>query len=368
MRIARLAILPILWVCLALPAKAQTISWIDWADDAVVDGSSSGQIVNRNTAAPATITVAATSAPLTNNGGRTILAVPWSGFPSVNGVPGINTSVNSSYVVLTGTAAAPATNTFRFTSAGAPYALLNPILLFGWVDSGVEILNFPDVPNVAGAITVIDHNLTTAPTIAGNTVTVSGGANADRSGFAIQLKGAYSTVRYTAAMQNAASAADSDIITIIQPNYAVLKISRTWQVIDRTGLGAKAVPGNDMQFNVELTNEGGASADADTAFVVQTLPTNWAFFTGDADGAGAGTGPVQLTVLNGANVTLTQSATTGVAYSSSATAPTSFAQCSYTPTGTYDANVRHICISLKGSFASANPFPIARLLYLARIN
>lgn len=367
MKIARLAILTIFWTCLALPAKAQTISWIDWVPDSVIDGMATGTITNRNTASPTTLSVSLLSAPLTNNGGNTFGMV-WSGSTGTNGTPGITSGVTTAAVVLAGTLAAPATNTVQVTSGGMPFALVNPILLFNYINPTATLMTFPDVPNVPGSLVLLDHAFSAAPVINGNSVTYTGAGDNSNSSFAIQMKGTYSTIKFVANQTNGASPSDSYGFTLIQPNYAVLKISRTWQVIDKTGLGAKAYPGNDMQFNVELTNEGGASADADTAFVVQTLPTNWAFFTGDADGAGAGTGPVQLTVLNGANVTLTQSATTGVAYSSSATAPTSFAQCSYTPTGTYDANVRHICISLKGSFAAATPFPIARLLYLARIN
>lgn len=367
MKIARLAILTIFWTCLALPAQAQTISWIDWVPDSVIDGMATGTITNRNTASPTTLSVSLLSAPLTNNGGNTFGMV-WSGSTGTNGTPGITSGVTTAAVVLAGTLAAPATNTVQVTSGGMPFALVNPILLFNYINPTATLMTFPDVPNVPGSLVLLDHAFSAAPVINGNSVTYTGAGDNSNSSFAIQMKGTYSTIKFVANQTNGASPSDSYGFTLIQPNYAVLKISRTWQVIDKTGLGAKAYPGNDMQFNVELTNEGGASADADTAFVVQTLPTNWAFFTGDADGAGAGTGPVQLTVLNGANVTLTQSATTGVAYSSSATAPTSFAQCSYTPTGTYDANVRHICISLKGSFAAATPFPIARLLYLARIN
>jgi len=55
--------------------------------------------------------------------------------------------------------------------------------------------------------------------------------------------------------------------------------------------------------------------------------------------------------------TLTFSASGDIRCSNAATAPTSFASCTYTPSGAHDPAVRYICIKPKGSMAGSTGTP-----------
>lgn len=52
-----------------------------------------------------------------------------------------------------------------------------------------------------------------------------------------------------------------------------------------------------------------------------------------------------------------------------ATAPTTFAACTYVPTlnNTYDPAIRHICVNPKGALASGSPAPGYTIQFRARI-
>jgi len=54
---------------------------------------------------------------------------------------------------------------------------------------------------------------------------------------------------------------------------------------------------------------------------------------------------------------LTFTAATGIRYSSSATAPTTFAGCTYTPTSAYDAAVKFVCLNPRGTMAGSSGTP-----------
>lgn len=237
--------------------------------------------------------------------------------------------------------------------------MLNPVLLFDWVNSGTTYL-FSDVPDVPGAIVLIDHNLAVAPTITGNRVTASGGGTGD-SAFAIQIKGRYSRL----AFQGQANNSGSDGFTMVIPNHPVIAVSTAATVDPVTGIKGRAVPGAEVVHTADISNLGGAASNSNTVFFVSSLSAGQALFTGDLGAAGSG--PVALTTLNGAGVTLTPSASSGVRYSAAAAPPASFAACDYVPSGSFDPAVRHVCVQLAGALAAGDPDPVARLTYRVRI-
>ena len=159
---------------LAAPVAAQTASWIDWAADDINDGYTTGTIVNHNTATPAVIAIELTNTPVSHNAGNPFND-NWSSKAGTNDVPGITAAANTSGVTLVGSSTNPATNILTISANGNPYSVLNPVLLFDWIGAGTTYL-FSDVPDVPGAIVLIDHNLAVAPTITGNRVTASGAA------------------------------------------------------------------------------------------------------------------------------------------------------------------------------------------------
>ena len=76
--------------------------------------------------------------------------------------------------------------------------------------------------------------------------------------------------------------------------------------------------------------------------------------------------PAQIAVGTGSNPIFTQGAVasgltftagTDIKYSNSATAPASFAACTYTPVAAYDTAVRFICLNPKGVMAGSTGTP-----------
>ena len=76
--------------------------------------------------------------------------------------------------------------------------------------------------------------------------------------------------------------------------------------------------------------------------------------------------PSQMRVGTAATPTFTQgsptsgltfNATNDIRYSNAATAPTTYAGCTYTPTSAYDAAVRFICVNPKGTMAASTGTP-----------
>ena len=110
-----------------------------------------------------------------------------------------------------------------------------------------------------------------------------------------------------------------------------------------------AVPGSELVYTVTTTNAGSGLTDSNSILVLDTLPVRTTFFSGDYDGAGPVVGPLEFSA-NGS--TLTYTPATDIRYSNAASAPASFAACTYAPTSNYDANIRYICLNPKGAMAS----------------
>ncbi len=128
-----------------------------------------------------------------------------------------------------------------------------------------------------------------------------------------------------------------------------LAATKSVSVYNPGGATPFAIPGNDVVYALTVQNSGSGAVDADTVLIIDTLPAQVTFFNGDMDGAGPATGAVYFT-QSGAGLTF--SLASDVRYSNSATRPTTFAACSYTPAAGYDANVRHVCLNPKGAMAA----------------
>lgn len=111
------------------------------------------------------------------------------------------------------------------------------------------------------------------------------------------------------------------------------------------------VPGSDVIYSINVNYSSGNLIDKNGVLVIDQLPSNVTFFNGDYDGPGPATNPVGFT---NSGTSLNWSYPTNVRFSNSATAPTTFAECAYTPTAGYDPNVRYICINPSGVFAGGS--------------
>jgi hypothetical protein len=146
------------------------------------------------------------------------------------------------------------------------------------------------------------------------------------------------------------------------PILSMVKTSRPYTSLLT---GVFSVPGQDMEYTIQILNSGGSGYDKNSLFMFDTLPTTLEFYNGDFDDAGtATTDPILFSQTNaGLNYVYSRD----VAYSNSATAPTSMASCGYTPIAGYDANVKHICVSPDGVFAGSAALPSMTLKFRSRI-
>jgi len=125
------------------------------------------------------------------------------------------------------------------------------------------------------------------------------------------------------------------------------------------------IPGDDVIYEITVSNSGAGTPDADTVFVVDTLPNALTFFNGDMDGVGGATSdPVQF-VDGGAGVSFDYGS--DVAYSSDTVPPADFDDCTYSPAAGYDENVRYICIQPQGTMSGGDGSTFWSIRFRARI-
>ena len=130
------------------------------------------------------------------------------------------------------------------------------------------------------------------------------------------------------------------------PSLSVSKLSAIYA--DQGG-GVFALPEQDLEYTITVTNGGGGGQDNNSNFMVDSLPSTLTFHNDDFDGAGTLTGDPIYFTQSGADLSFTYADDVG--FSDSITAPTSLAQCTYVPVSVYDPEVRHICVNPKGTMA-----------------
>lgn len=137
-------------------------------------------------------------------------------------------------------------------------------------------------------------------------------------------------------------------------------------VWDPGNLGLYAIPGNDVIYTITSTNAGNVPSDTNSIFIVDKIPQNVTVYNADIDDTGPETTPVAFTQTGttGLNFTFAND----VGYSNAATAPLNMAQCNYTPSAGYDANITHICFNPKGQFLGGDPAPTFSVSFRARID
>ena len=139
--------------------------------------------------------------------------------------------------------------------------------------------------------------------------------------------------------------------------------SKTVSVWDPGNEGLYSVPGNDVVYEITVSNTGIGATDPNSVLLIDVMPPDVELFTGNFDGSG---NPVSFSQSTGAGLIWNYS--TDVGYSKSQTGkPTTFAQCNDPITAGYDAGVTYICFNPKGALASGNPDPEFTLSFRARI-
>ncbi len=145
-----------------------------------------------------------------------------------------------------------------------------------------------------------------------------------------------------------------------------IEISKTSAVWDPLLTNPFALPGNDVVYTIVIEKPvGSGTIDGGTIFLVDSLPSEISFYNGDVDDGGPQVNPVGFSQSNGS---LSFNYANDVGFSNATAAPSSFADCTYVPTSSYDANVRHICINPKGIMLAATSLQSFTLIFRSRIN
>ena len=125
-----------------------------------------------------------------------------------------------------------------------------------------------------------------------------------------------------------------------------LAASKSIETYDPNNIGLYSIPGNDVIYTISVENTGSQNVDDGSMLLIDILPSELSFYNADIDDAGPETDPVIFTD-NGTGLTFNFA--TDVGFSQSATAPTDFAACNYTPAAnSYDPLTTYICFNPKG--------------------
>ncbi len=143
---------------------------------------------------------------------------------------------------------------------------------------------------------------------------------------------------------------------------AQLNVALTTQPFDPGGGNAFSTPGSDVSLTATVTNTGAGSTQSNSIFTVISITNTNSFYNAETPAFG---GIVRFT---SASPLLTFTPATDMRFSSAATAPTDFAQCTYTPAAGYDPLVRYVCLNPKGSLPHSAPEHQFSIQLRARIN
>jgi hypothetical protein len=133
-------------------------------------------------------------------------------------------------------------------------------------------------------------------------------------------------------------------------NNATLDTIKTLSIVSDPANGTinpKLIPGAVVRYAIQVSNTGNTAVTSNSIFIVDDLPSTIAVGTAAAPTLAQGTPTSGLTFTAGADVK----------YSNAASAPASFAACTYTPTSAYDPAVTYLCINPKGTMAASTGTP-----------
>ena len=130
----------------------------------------------------------------------------------------------------------------------------------------------------------------------------------------------------------------------------MLKVTKTVNVFDPDNIGLYALPGNDVIYTILVSNTGNTEITDGSILMIDTLPKELIFYNDDADGSGPSVGNIYI-IDSGSGLTFDVSS---FGFSSTLTRPNNFSECDYTPVGTYDSLVRHVCVVPSGTMNSGS--------------
>lgn len=121
----------------------------------------------------------------------------------------------------------------------------------------------------------------------------------------------------------------------------------------------KAIPGAIVRYILTVQNSGPTATDSNSVFIVDSLPAQ----------ISVGTAASPVFTQGSPTSALSFSAASDIRYSNAATAPASFAACTYSPVAAYDPAVRYVCLRPQGSMAGSTGTPTSFTLSIeGRVN
>ena len=129
-------------------------------------------------------------------------------------------------------------------------------------------------------------------------------------------------------------------------NISILKTSAVVSDPVNGTTNPKAIPGAIVRYTFSVANSGPTAVTANSVFIIDTVPTQIS--------VGSAASPVFTQGTPSSGLTF---AAANIKYSNSATAPASFAACTYTPVANYDPAVRYVCLNPQGTFAGSTGTP-----------
>jgi uncharacterized repeat protein (TIGR01451 family) len=117
-----------------------------------------------------------------------------------------------------------------------------------------------------------------------------------------------------------------------------------------------SLPGSDVIYTIEITNTGSGPVDADSIFLIDSLPPEISFYFGDMDDGGPATAPVFFEDTD-SGLSFDGNSSLDVGYSDAVTKPTDLSGCNFSPMVGYNSTVRHICFQPKGTLSEGTITP-----------
>ena len=140
------------------------------------------------------------------------------------------------------------------------------------------------------------------------------------------------------------------ILNTRRGNNATLTVVKTSTVVSdpvNNTVNPMNIPGAIVRYSINVSNSGTLTVGSNSIFILDQLPPQIEVGTAASPTFTQGTPTSNLTF----------NSTNDIRYSNSATAPTSFAACTYTPVASYDPAVRFVCINPKGTMAASTGTP-----------
>ena len=207
------------------------------------------------------------------------------------------------------------------TNGTTPQVMVTPLTAYTFAELGAGVTSLTQYTSAMTCTNAFTGSATTLPTTVGGTVT-------PRMGDVISC-----TITNTRRAGN-----------------ATLTLVKTSNVMSDPVNGTTnpfAIPGAIVRYSILVTNTGPTAVDSNSVLLIDALPAQMRV------GSAAAPAFTQGSPTSG----LTFNTTNDIRYSNAATAPTTFAGCSYTPVSAYDPAVKFVCFNPKGTMAGSSGTP-----------